>query len=276
MKIKAFFIDLDDTLLVEQEKHVKYIPDYNVKALDKLLATGVKVVIASGRSLDHMTDWIKDDWDYDFDRVGSNGATVYCQGNIISEYRVSSEKLLAVVEFMKDVKTVELFIGIEEGKLYFLRLDSKYVENFRGFLKERSEDVISKKNILDTLKDKDIKDPLKMCILTENFVMTKKWTGILKQHFSEHLDFFNSSESCIEVMAKDVNKGRGMRDVCDHYGWSINEVAAIGDAENDISMLKLTPYSYAMINAQMKVKQAANKVVENVAEAITEVIAINS
>ena len=62
------------------------------------------------------------------------------------------------------------------------------------------------------------------------------------------LEFFNSRTS----------KALALEKICGFYGISQNEIIAIGDELNDISMLKAAGLSVAMENAADDVKKAAD------------------
>lgn len=61
----------------------------------------------------------------------------------------------------------------------------------------------------------------------------------------------------IEMTPKNVSKGSGLQFVCKMFDFEVENAMAIGDSANDISMLQLTPYSYAMANAHAEVKKIA-------------------
>lgn len=61
----------------------------------------------------------------------------------------------------------------------------------------------------------------------------------------------------IEITPENVSKGSGLEFVCKMLDFEVENAMAIGDSANDISMLKLTPYSYAMANAHPEVKKIA-------------------
>ena len=58
----------------------------------------------------------------------------------------------------------------------------------------------------------------------------------------------------IEMMSTDAGKDVGLRALCGHLGISPQEVIAIGDNLNDMSMLKFAGLSIAMGNARPEVK----------------------
>ena len=76
-----------------------------------------------------------------------------------------------------------------------------------------------------------------------------------------------------EVFAPGVNKGSGVEKLLKHVGVPASEAMALGDAENDVEMLRIVGAGVAMGNANEAAKAAADVVVgtsdqDGVAEAV--------
>ena len=67
----------------------------------------------------------------------------------------------------------------------------------------------------------------------------------------------SSFKTNIEVTHKDAQKGIALQYYADTLGISMDEVFAIGDNSNDVSMLKLAGYSVAMGNANQEAMETA-------------------
>lgn len=77
----------------------------------------------------------------------------------------------------------------------------------------------------------------------------------------------------LQYMRADVDKGTGLRRVCDLTGVSLQTAMAIGDNENDIAMLRAAGVGVAMGHARDDVKRAATHVVgTNEADGVAEAI----
>ena len=70
-----------------------------------------------------------------------------------------------------------------------------------------------------------------------------------------------SEISSIECSAQGVNKGTGFLTLCEYLGIPREACAAVGDAENDIPMLRAAGLGIAMGNAEASVRRAAECVV---------------
>lgn len=65
----------------------------------------------------------------------------------------------------------------------------------------------------------------------------------------------NSNSEHIDVMAKDVSKGKTLLRLCDIIGIKTEKVICFGDELNDLSMLQLAGLSVAVDNANPKLKE---------------------
>ena len=83
---------------------------------------------------------------------------------------------------------------------------------------------------------------------------THKWDIIFSDH---NMPRFNSTEA-LEIVPTGVNKAAGLARVAEILGIPREETIAIGDGENDISMLRWAGLGIAMANAPENVKAAAD------------------
>lgn len=60
-----------------------------------------------------------------------------------------------------------------------------------------------------------------------------------------------------DITSKKVSKGNAVKSICEYLKINTNEIIAIGDGENDISMFEITPNSIAMENAVPLAKEKA-------------------
>lgn len=76
----------------------------------------------------------------------------------------------------------------------------------------------------------------------------------------------------IHIRAPQINKGNALRKVADLLGISIAEIAAIGDAPNDIELLKVAGLSFAPANSHEKVKKISNLMKGSYGKGVEEAI----
>jgi Cof subfamily protein (haloacid dehalogenase superfamily) len=89
-----------------------------------------------------------------------------------------------------------------------------------------------------------------------------------------------SKPNYLEILPAGVNKARALINLAASLGVELSEVAAIGDAPNDLEMLNEVGFAIAMGNASDRVKTAADLVVNTndnagVAEAVETILSRN-
>ena len=67
--------------------------------------------------------------------------------------------------------------------------------------------------------------------------------ALVRQAFGAHCEVFRAGARIIDVHAKGVSKARSARELLHRLGRSI--LVCVGDAENDLSMMKDADYAYA-------------------------------
>jgi len=67
-----------------------------------------------------------------------------------------------------------------------------------------------------------------------------------------------SGPNWLDLNHSNANKGYALDKLLQHLGYAKNEVVVFGDYHNDLEMLALADYSFAMGNAHPTVKAVAN------------------
>lgn len=83
---------------------------------------------------------------------------------------------------------------------------------------------------------------------------------IEKELCTLNLEFAYSEETNLECSPPGVSKAEGLRVLCDHCGLDIAGTIAVGDADNDLAILKAAGLSVAMGNANERVKAVSDLV----------------
>ncbi len=74
----------------------------------------------------------------------------------------------------------------------------------------------------------------------------------------------SSKQSFIDIGSKQSSKGSGLQTICDYYKINIDDVLAIGDMNNDISMIKAAGVGVAMGNGSEMLKKSADYVTDTI------------
>ena len=100
-----------------------------------------------------------------------------------------------------------------------------------------------------------------------NKILTAGDPEYLEAHYKEMMEPFKDRLNCtftarfyFEFMRKDINKGKALAKIAEFFGFERDEIAAFGDASNDIEMLEYAGHGIAMGNAFDSVKEVADYV----------------
>ncbi len=69
-----------------------------------------------------------------------------------------------------------------------------------------------------------------------------------------------SDDVNLEIYSPEAGKGKMVFTLCEALGLSVDEIITVGDSRNDISMVAITPNSYAMENACDELKAVAKNI----------------
>ncbi len=82
----------------------------------------------------------------------------------------------------------------------------------------------------------------------------------VKQDWGQDFNVLRTDARFLELLNPKVNKGQGLKELCERLKIAPEEVMAIGDERNDLAMFAFAGTSVAMGNGNDLVKQAADYV----------------
>lgn len=257
--IKLIAFDIDGTLLDNNSK----VTDESREALKKLDDAGIKVVLASGRVFPSIK--------YNQKSLGIPGPIVATNGSLISldgseiykSYYIEDDLLKKLYEFCLEYKMD--FHFYDEDNYYTNRLNLDRIKHLKidnDFGMNYQVDLIIKNDPVSYLINQG-KKAIKFQIsgIDEKEISKEKIIDLLDKDFGEDLYITASGDSLLEIGNKNATKWTSIEEICDKLGIYTNEVAAIGDAYNDIPMVKGAGLGFAMGNAKDKLKEVADVIV---------------
>ncbi|MGM0213378.1 Cof-type HAD-IIB family hydrolase [Enterococcus sp. AZ109] len=284
--IKLIASDMDGTLL---NNHMK-VPEENIKAIAKAQAAGVEFITATGRGIGHAL--------VSLDEANIHVPMILLNGALVLD---SSGEILFSVP-IPQVKAFQIMDLLEEANIYFEIFTAKHVYSedkvyridfFSSHLAEMVPELTPKMAIAATAERLTILpityvDDMRQTVLDNDekilkiIAFDKNGPAKLKT-ITEKLNTLGelaiaaSESSNIEINHENAQKGIALAQYAESKGITADEVMAIGDNFNDVSMLKYAGTSFAMGNAEPAVKNYAKFVtdtnVENgVAKAIEQVL----
>lgn len=247
--IKLVAIDLDGTLLNNQ----KQISQENQAALAKAKANGIKIVLCTGRPLKAILPYLdvlnlRGTGDYS---ITFNGGLVQKNdtGTIVDKQALSVEDvtdLLALAKQMDmplDVLRDEVVLCFPTSSVHqtiYPKLNPLLVFQSATQQELTAEALYNKAVVAYDQKELD------------------QWIPAIPKEFRERFEVIKTRSNLLEFMPKGVTKAYGIRLLAKKLGIQSSEVMAIGDEENDLSMIHYAGVGVAMGNAIAAVKEAAD------------------
>ncbi len=252
--IKLVMVDLDGTILINH----KDISKDTEKTINYLLASGVEVVPTTGRFFSSIPKYFTENGKFKY-VVSSNGALITNNTNNIFKKTLNTELALKILANSKDIYD-RAFVVTNQG---IVRSESETVS--RKFISPEilemfNKNTITVKNISTHIKNHQLE------VKKIEFIFKDK--TVRDNHLAlfeniEEINAVTSTNTNIEITANGASKGSALHFLKDHLNLDINQILAIGDSSNDISMLKEAGISVAMGNASEEVKAISSMVTDS-------------
>jgi hypothetical protein len=252
LKYKILAIDMDGTLLDSNDD----ITETNLRAVKDALNQGIKVVIATGRifaAVKHYANILG----LQTYVISSNGAVVSdaTGSNIIYTKPMD---VTAAAECIKIAKKYDIYYHLYSNNVLYTE---QLAYSSWGYAK-LNEKLPPEERIAIRRVDDGVDFVLHSGYDIVKLVMIDDDLNKLAKARSEAMSIPSLAISAsmpnnFEVMAEGVSKGKALQMLAQHYNVAMEETAAIGDSENDLSMLECVGLPIAMGNAIDAVKELA-------------------
>lgn len=272
---KMLVLDMDGTLLNENQE----ISQKNIIAIEKAKRLGVKVVLATGRSIYGIEKYLKE-----LDLISDNNYSVTCSGALVlnnSNKRILQCNNLSVDEIkyiIQSSKKLNLKLNFFSGKnmlidTYNLISEFDSIANNLN-LKTLNLDLLHEENTVAkaTLINEDISiiEEIKsifpsICLEETDISFNKdfnrdlfKDTSRLPLEFLEKFTVVKTTPFTYEIIKKNINKKTGIEILAEELHIIPEEIICIGDSGNDIHMIEYAGLGVAMGNAFEEIKESAD------------------
>ena len=255
-KYKLVVSDLDGTLLVNS-----HLPEFNLNSIKKIREKGVKFCIATGRTIQSTRYILKELDSYNKE----NEYSILFNGCTIIENKDNKILYFKGIEYEIANKLFEI------GKKYNVMLlvytiDACYVwKSYENEVK-RQEKLDEKLTFMtdlniDFIKEKKI-PVTKIIFGSEDNKYLLEIKKELDKIFKDDISISFSSEVYLEINSNNVNKGIALEWLSNYLKININETIAIGDNNNDLSMIEKAGLGICVKNAIDNIKSKAKYVTE--------------
>lgn len=257
MGYKMVCIDMDGTLLGKGKK----ISEENKKAIKRVYEKGVEIVVTTGRIYNN-AEYYSHILGVKSPVIAANGAIVRDKINdrVIYENPMSHLDCLKLIDLLFEMKMFFHFYTTDRiySNSFLTEIGTKvYMNKQVGYDNLKiNYHIIKEKNKWKELFENN-KNQINKCIaISLNPKKVIKFKEKLK-NITGVVHFASGSRS-IEINNAGVSKGNAVKVLADYYGIKREDILAIGDNENDLSMIEYAGLGVAMGNAIDSVKDVAD------------------
>src|SRR5574337_137733 len=265
MSIKLVAIDIDGTLVNNNREITPEV----FEAIQKAKAAGVKIVIATGRPLLGVKNILE-------------SLNLLDAGDYVITYNGALVQATATGEaFIDEPLTYDDYLDIEmesrrlKTPLHSITMSTIYTHN-RNISKYSINEAYITGLPLKYLTAEEMAkhEIIKMMYIDEPEKLDETITK-LPQRFKERYTIVKSTPFYLEILNKNASKGLAVQHLAEKLGISHEETMAIGDEENDRSMLEAVGNPVVMANGNPELKKIAKYITKSneesgVAHAIRE------
>ncbi|MCL2165287.1 MAG: Cof-type HAD-IIB family hydrolase [Oscillospiraceae bacterium] len=263
LKYKLIAADLDGTLLDGQG----LISDRTRKAVEEYHRRGGVFTLATGRMENSALEYVRE-LNVRAPIIAFNGGKIvsFEDGAVLSEAALDVDKAMRAYQVLRELKKdFVIYRGAEP-----------YTAEITGVIEKYSKRIKADINIIEDPTDVINTSTMKILVIDPKMEYDLLLSA-MKAIFGDTLNCVCSDPEFFEILPENVSKGRGLEIIAESLGIPMEQVIAIGDHLNDISMLKVAGLGVAVRNAEEEVLAAADYITssndeDGVAEVIEKVI----
>ncbi|MBT32217.1 MAG: haloacid dehalogenase [Thalassobius sp.] len=242
--IKAVFFDIDGTLI---SLKTKVIPESTQKAIKNLREKGIKVIVATGRSIKDLSH-IKH-IDFDGFLTFNGGYCMTIDGQVMFRQTIASDDIKNLINY-SEKSNVSFSLMYEDKAIISDR--NPQVEELYTHVNLPVPPLYNKETV-------DIANVLQVNV----FINPENEVSFMQEVMPNSLAT-RWTPLFADVNPSGISKQNGVQCFCDYFDIDVSETMAFGDGGNDISMLKYVKIGVAMGNAGDNVKEIADYITEEV------------
>ncbi len=247
--IKLLAVDMDGTCLNDK----KYISEQTLSALREAADAGILVIPTTGRALNCLPTQLMKEHFYRY-AISSNGALAndVRTGECLFEARIPCQEVLPL---LKESSRNHLGISAHINQDFVLQ----------GHFLLAMGKMSYRKDAVNTVYTKSVEELIKREQTDVEEVQLFHFTPAARKRAAEMLAGYPQfdmafSDFYVEIYSRKASKGSALAALAERLGICKEEVACIGDAENDLSMFASSGMKFAMGNAIHKLKEKADVV----------------
>lgn len=265
-EFKLMAVDMDGTLLNSK----KEVSERTKDAIQKATDAGKYIVISTGRCISEMKPYADA---LSMIRYGvlESGALLYdfAEQMVLYKKTVPKSETEIVLNFVKDVDA--MFLVFLDGQSYIGENEINHLEDYQMGVYKNLYDAVTTE--VPNMREFILNNAGNLEKINIYFRSRMERQEVFEKMRGLPLSMAFSEKTSLEVSPNLTTKGTGLSRLIDILDISQNETIAIGDADNDIDVMRFAGLSIAVTNARQQVLKISDAVVsdndhDGVAEAI--------
>lgn len=252
-------LDLDGTIINPYKREA--ISPAVLSAIERVQNAGVPVTIGTGRTLDYIVHQMPSTLHLTRPVITTQGAVIGdpVTGHVLAEQDLPLPAALRLAQWVDDAAIPTAFYFLDDdgrSHIYLNRVGSTPDEEelYQHLLGHPYAPVVT---FADMLSAPGAHPPIKTITFNDPLQGPDLLPDLLER-FAPDLAITRTHPWLIEATAAGIDKGAGLRHLCDLLAIDPARVMVIGDSDNDIPMLQAAGFRVAMGNATESVKAVAH------------------
>jgi len=240
-KVKMVVTDMDGTLL--NSKHE--VSDRFFELYEGLKEKGILFIAASGRQHNSIVDKLQPIKN-EIIVIAENGGFAMQNGIELLSTPLPNSSKNKILNILDNVENIHPVLCSKDNA-YLTNVSQKFVDKLKEYYTEYT--------LLENLKNHE-GEVIKIAIY--HFESSEKYIYPSVKHLEGDLKVKVSGENWVDISSPNANKGYALELIQKKYNITPEETLVFGDYNNDLEMLALADFSFAMENAHPNVKEVAN------------------
>lgn len=243
--------DMDGTLLRSDQT----IDPRSLAAIERASQAGKTVVLATGRSLSELRTYLPQLPTVSYGVLASGGLLVDLTTGAVLGKRALPEPVVSQVRELMASQDI-LVIAMRDGQGYLQSGDLDHLDQFgMGRYRQLYLDTAELVDQMDQVLQLGDLEKINLY-----FASVDARDAYVKQLDCSAIAPVTSEQTGLELTAVGADKGQGLTSLCQVLGLTMSQVIAVGDADNDRTMLINAGLGLVMGNAKPAIKALADQV----------------
>lgn len=248
MNYKLIVLDLDGTLTDSKKKITTHTHDTLIEAQKR----GAKIVLASGRPTYGVAPLANA---LELDKY--EGYILSYNGGEIIDWKTGK---LMYKKWLDDDVLPYLYKCAKDNHFAIVTYDHEYV-----LTESPDDEYVLKEALLNVMKIKKVDNfleaiprPITKCLIVGEPTRLAELEKEMYEKLKDKMGVFRSEPYFLELVPKGIDKAQSLSVLLEEIGMKKEEMIAMGDGFNDLSMIKYAGLGIAMANAQPVVRENAD------------------